>query len=173
MLNQVQSIFELITAEKETVILDIIDNASNDPLCVRRETILFALAVYIRHTKSQKFKTIGLEKVSKICKTTDELFLFVKFAHILNKNFSNGIKKLIRNYYVKADPVVLQKIFSDGKSYYGWTHKDLIKFVHIKPANPGRLNHLLFKCIILIICISPRGFVHLCIERYQRRKHKT
>lgn len=138
-LENVPSVLELINAKKEATVLRMIETANTDPLCVKREALLFVLAVLARNAKTDENKSKAYDAVLKICKTTQEFFLFVRLINSLHKNFAHGMKRVIHNYYAKADPAELKDIFVNFGSYYGWKHRDLMKLTHLKPLNPGRL----------------------------------
>ncbi|GLV41109.1 uncharacterized protein CBL_04633 [Carabus blaptoides fortunei] len=134
-LDQVQSIFELVSADKSKLIIELIQSVNKDPLCARRETLLFVLAVCARNCENVELKNKAYNTVLNVCNSTQELFLFIKFVHSLNKNFSHGIRRIVHDYYLKREPAELAHIITNCNSYYGWSHKDIINMVHLKPDN--------------------------------------
>lgn len=138
-LENVPSVLELINAKKEATVLNMIESANTDPLCVKREALLFVLAVTARNAKTEENKTKAYDAVLKICKTQQEFFLFIKLMHSLHKTFAHGMKRVIHNYYAKADPLELKDIFINSGSFYGWKHRDLMRLTHLKPLTPGRM----------------------------------
>lgn len=136
-LNQVPSISELVSADKSKSIIELVKSVNKDPLCVRRETLLFVLAVCARTCENVDLKNKAYDTVLNVCNSTQELFLFIKFAHSLNKNFSHGLRRILRDYYLKREPAELANVITHCNSYYGWSHKDLINMVHLKPGYLG------------------------------------
>ena len=86
-----------------------------------------------------------------LCKTSEELFLFVSMYNKIHKKlynangWTNYIKTFIRNWYNKSIEQLMYDITTCNKKYT-WEHKDLIRLAHVKPTNQD--YNIIFKYIL-------------------------
>lgn len=108
---------------------------------------MFALAVCCRQNKSEKLRKAAYDNVTKICASTQDFFLFIKFASKLcrekelnyhTQGWGQGLRKAINNWYLSKEPLDLAKCVTKYRSRYGWKHKDIVKMAHTSANNPGK-----------------------------------
>lgn len=66
--------------------------------------------------------------------------------------WGSGCRKVIKEWYLKKDVKTLAEIISKNKRFHGWSHKDVIKLIHLKTDEPGKPfeSHLKLIRIFLI-----------------------
>lgn len=97
----------------------------------RYETIVFAL------TKCLILGGIELREevykvVPQVCKNSEELMLFTKFARIHKSGHGQGWCKVLRRWYNSRDPLTLVKEITRAKARHGRSHRTLLMKSHIK-----------------------------------------
>lgn len=132
--DKVKSIVELLESNNPEILLNIIEVVNSENLLPRRETIFIVLAYAATSniTVKDAFKHKLYTTLLNVCKTCEELFLFVKYYSMQKKNFSSALNKTVAAYYMKQDPMELAKRVSETTGFHGWKHKDLIKLSHCK-----------------------------------------
>lgn len=109
--------------------------------------MVFALAVCCRQNKSEKLRKAAYDNVAKICASTQDFFLFIKFASKLcrekevnyhTQGWGQGLRKAINNWYLSKEPLDLAKCVTKYRSRYGWKHKDIVKMAHTSANSPGK-----------------------------------
>ncbi|RLU22374.1 hypothetical protein DMN91_004652 [Ooceraea biroi] len=146
--KNVPSIEELAaTPGKELVPILLITKAFESNLVPHPETLVFALAVCGRQTISEKLRHEAFASVQKICTTTEQFILFVRFTSKLKREnelcyltfgWGNGMKKAVNNWYLSKEPLALAKCVTKYRSRYGWKHKDIIKLCHTVGDTPEK-----------------------------------
>lgn len=106
--------------------------AFSDGYSAHPESLVYALAFCTRHTnfKLRKYAYIAFKTV---CKSSENLFLFVKFASDLaapHKGWGHGWRQVVNNWYLKQNPLELAKNVTRHRGRHFWTHRDIIKLSH-------------------------------------------
>ncbi len=105
------------------------------------------------HEKYTEFKKTSYECVYQLCKTSEELFMFIYFYNKLTKIFYNSsgwtsyLKAFIHKWYNNQELNTLVQNITICKQKYGWSHRNLIKLSHIKTSENSRdivYKYLLF-----------------------------
>lgn len=52
--------------------------------------------------------------------------------------WGSGCRQVIKDWYLKKDVKILVELISKRKRYHGWSHKDVIKLIHLKTEEPAR-----------------------------------
>ncbi|GAB1861055.1 60 kDa SS-A/Ro ribonucleoprotein [Camponotus japonicus] len=146
--KNVPSIEELAgNEEKQLVPIELIIKAFDSNLVPHPETLVFALAVCCRQNKSEKLRKAAYDNVTNICASTQDFFLFIKFASKLcrekelnyhTQGWGQGLRKAINNWYLSKEPLDLAKCVTKYRSRYGWKHKDIVKMAHTSANNPEK-----------------------------------
>lgn len=101
------------------------------------ETIVFALAVCARQTKSEKLRFQAYSNVKKICSSPEHFLLFTKFVNNITKSSSkkigcgHGWKRAVDDWYKSKSYMELAECVTRCNSRYGWKHKDILKLAHL------------------------------------------
>jgi len=137
------------------------------------ETLAFALAVCCRQTMSEKLRHAAYQSVGKICTTTEQFILFVRFTSKLKREnelcyltfgWGHGMKNAVNNWYMSQESLALAKCVTKYRGRYGWKHKDIIKLSHTVGKTPGKRRKLLFmRKYKFIFCFSRSRFISFYI----------
>ncbi|XP_072765647.1 RNA-binding protein RO60 [Anoplolepis gracilipes] len=147
-IKNVPSIEELAgNEEKQLVPMELIIKAFESNLVPHLEALIFALAVCCRQNKSETLRNMAYNNIAKICASTQDFILFIKFASKLSKEkeldyitqgWGQGLRKAINNWYLSKEPLDLVKCVTKYRSRYGWKHKDIIKMAHPSANSPEK-----------------------------------
>lgn len=132
---KIDSLMNLIAENKTRNIIEIIETANNDDSLPDRKVLFLALVICLHANENKELKTAAYDALIKVCKTIDELFLFLKYNHVLSKTISHGVKRVVSEYYLKTDKTQLYDILTQQNSYHGRTHHDIIRLAHLKSDN--------------------------------------
>lgn len=100
---------------------------------------LFALAVCSQHC-DVKTKQAAFKALKDICRLPTHLFTFVQFKKDLKEGMKCGIwgralRKAVADWYNEKDALSLALAVTKYKQRAGWSHQDLLRLSHMKPAN--------------------------------------
>uniref|UniRef100_A0A4W4F5K9 TROVE domain-containing protein n=1 Tax=Electrophorus electricus TaxID=8005 RepID=A0A4W4F5K9_ELEEL len=100
---------------------------------------LFALAVCSQHTDARA-KRVALQVLGELCRVPAQLFAFVQYRKELKGAEHGGmwgraLRKAVANWYNGQDALSLANTVTKCKHKAGWSHQDLFRLSHIKPAN--------------------------------------
>lgn len=102
----------------------------------------------IDSTIKHKFYSLA----TSLCKTPEDLFLFVFMYNKIHKKlynangWTNYIKTFIRDWYNNKSIEQLMYDITTCSKKYTWEHKDLIRLAHVKPKNEN--YNIIFKYIL-------------------------
>ncbi|KAL7639891.1 UNVERIFIED_CONTAM: hypothetical protein RMT77_009304 [Armadillidium vulgare] len=121
---------------------------------VSLEGIVFCLVLVIKKAKDVNIVSEGYTYVRQICKNTQLLMLFIeccKLYTVANSKCSGwgrGMKRAIKNWYLKWEPRELALEVTRNPSAYTWSHKDVLKLAHINlkelPLGHSLVLHYIF-----------------------------
>ncbi|XP_036822271.1 60 kDa SS-A/Ro ribonucleoprotein isoform X1 [Oncorhynchus mykiss] len=106
---------------------------------VRANPSLFALAVCSQHldlnTRQGAFRAL-----SDVCRAPEHLFTFIQYKKEVKERMRCGIwgralRKAVSDWYNKQDAMGLALAVTKYKTREGWSHQDLLRLSHAKPAN--------------------------------------
>ncbi|XP_077286815.1 RNA-binding protein Ro60-like [Arctopsyche grandis] len=100
--------------------------------------IIYALAATIqalsKDDKHYEIREAFYQTVPNILENTEELMLFVKYTTNLGLKKGTRWQNCIKAWYMKCTYDLLVKDIALVKSKYGWTHKDLLRLLHLAPS---------------------------------------
>ena len=142
-LNEAGAVLDLLTQDLgDSIITEILELTKNIclPTYVKKNCI-FVLALVAKKSKSQK---TAYNAFPDICKTSDDLFLFVSYCERVSEKtgWGSAHKKAISKWYNSEEPLDLAVKVTDNVAGKGWCHKDIIQLGHVKPKNAGIYNVL-------------------------------
>ncbi|KAL0966790.1 hypothetical protein UPYG_G00300180 [Umbra pygmaea] len=108
---------------------------------VRANPSLFALAVCSQNT-DRVTKQRALRALSGVCRAPEHLFTFIQYKKEVKVGmqgciWGRALRKVVSNWYNEQDPMSLARAVTKCKTRAGWSHKDLLRLSHTKPANEG------------------------------------
>lgn len=72
-----------------------------------------------------------------ICYNDSNKIYILGFVENPSSGFGNGFRKALNKWYLERDPLLSAEQILRHKSYEGWTHKDIMKLIHIHSDNPS------------------------------------
>ncbi|XP_028833567.1 RNA-binding protein RO60 [Denticeps clupeoides] len=106
---------------------------------VRPNSALFALALCSQQP-DDKTKRAAFRAVKDVCCTPSQIFTLIQYKKELKEGMKCGmwgraLRKAVANWYNNQDPMVLAQSVTKCKHKAGWSHQDLMRLSHMKPAN--------------------------------------
>ncbi|KAI1882900.1 hypothetical protein AGOR_G00239660 [Albula goreensis] len=100
---------------------------------------LFALAVCSQHC-DVKTKQAAFKALKDVCHLPTHLFTFIQFKKDLKEGMKCGmwgraLRKAVADWYNGKDAMSLALAVTKYKQRIGWSHQDLLRLSHMKPAN--------------------------------------
>ncbi|KAM6949007.1 RNA-binding protein RO60 [Aplochiton taeniatus] len=112
---------------------------SQDGCSIRPDPSLFALAVCSQHS-DLKTRQAAFKALKEVCRDPTHLFSFVQFKKELREGMKCGIwgralRKAVSDWYNEQDAMSLALAVTTCKQRGGWSHQDLLRLSHTKPAH--------------------------------------
>ena len=133
-----EAILRLIASGKGTEVVKEVVEFSVEGRAAKQNPIIFVLALCARE-KDPDTKKAAYDALQKICRIPTHLFAFVDFCEGLSvgTGWGRAHRRAICEWYNSKKPKSLALAVTKYKNRGGWTHLDLLRLTHIKPANPG------------------------------------
>nr|XP_023662168.1 60 kDa SS-A/Ro ribonucleoprotein [Paramormyrops kingsleyae]XP_023662169.1 60 kDa SS-A/Ro ribonucleoprotein [Paramormyrops kingsleyae]XP_023662170.1 60 kDa SS-A/Ro ribonucleoprotein [Paramormyrops kingsleyae] len=140
-MENTQMLMRLIEDGRGCEVVEEIRRFSRDGASVAPSPALFALAVCSQQPDA-KTKQAAYEALGDVCRFPTHLFSFVQFKKELKEGMHCGIwgralRKAVSDWYNQKEAMSLAVAVTKCKQRTGWSHKDLLRLSHMKPANPG------------------------------------
>ncbi|OCT85415.1 60 kDa SS-A/Ro ribonucleoprotein isoform X1 [Xenopus laevis] len=136
-----EALLRLIEDGKGCEVVQEIKTFSQEGRAAKQEPTLFALAV-CSQCSDIKTKQAAFRAVPEVCRIPTHLFTFIQFKKDLKEGMKCGmwgraLRKAVSDWYNTKDALNLAMAVTKYKQRNGWSHKDLLRLSHIKPANEG------------------------------------
>ena len=136
------TLIQLLEDGKGCEVVEEIRRFAQDGRAVRSNPALFALAVCSQHSDA-KTKQAAFRALKDLCHVPSHLFSFIQFKKELKDGmkcgmWGRGLRKAVSDWYNNQDPIVLVQAVTKCKHRAGWSHQDLLRLSHMKPANEGQ-----------------------------------
>ncbi|XP_062374265.1 60 kDa SS-A/Ro ribonucleoprotein [Sardina pilchardus] len=133
------TLIQLLENGKGCDVVEEIRRFGQDGRAVRSNPALFALAVCSQHS-DPKTKQAAFRALKDLCHLPSHLFAFIQFKKELKDGmkcgmWGRGLRKAVADWYNSQDPIVLAQAVTKCKHRAGWSHQDLLRLSHMKPAN--------------------------------------
>ncbi|XP_048846006.1 60 kDa SS-A/Ro ribonucleoprotein [Brienomyrus brachyistius] len=140
-MENTQMLMRLIEDGRGCEVVEEIRRFSQDGASVSPSPVLFALAVCSQQPDA-KTKQAAYEALRDVCRLPAHLFSFVQFKKELKEGMHCGIwgralRKGVSDWYNQKEAMSLAVAVTKYKQRSGWSHKDLLRLSHMKPANAG------------------------------------
>lgn len=153
-LENADAIYRLIESGKGDYVVATLVDVSTNGRAPKQAPTLFALAMVAAYG-SDKERTAAYNAVPVVCRTPTMLFEFIDFRLVMKteakdkrgggKGWGSGMRKAIFNVYLR-DPYSVALAVTKYRQRDGWTHRDVLKLAHTKPATPH--HRLVFHYIV-------------------------
>ncbi|XP_077376962.1 RNA-binding protein RO60 [Festucalex cinctus] len=112
---------------------------AQDGRAVRLDPSIFALALCSQHS-GMATKRAAFQAVKEICRDPAHLFSFIQYKKELKEDMKCGIwgralRKAVSDWYNGQDAMSLAAVVTTCKQRGGWSHRDVLRLSHTKPAN--------------------------------------
>lgn len=128
----------MLEEKRGAEVLEEIKRFAQDGRAVRLEPSIFALALCSQNldvnTKQAAFKAL-----KDVCREPAHLFSFIKYKKELKEHMKRGIwgralRRALSDWYNEQDAMSLAAAVTKCKQREGWSHQDLLRLSHTKPA---------------------------------------
>ena len=122
---------------KEAV--DAVIRVNREKTYLKREPLLYFVAVAAASADAETKKAV-YTCLNEICATPTDLFTFLKHLKELSnqgltKGWGRALRRGVTLWYNTKDPMVLADLVTRYTQLGRWSHRDVFRMSHIKPAN--------------------------------------
>lgn len=141
-LEHVTSLTGLLEAGRGSEAVQEVRNISMRGGVRSSDPALFALAVISQHSDVEA-KRAAYGVLKEVCASPSELFSFVQYKKELSGAGQRGmwgraLRKAVADWYNGRDALTLARHITACKRKGGWSHQDLFRLAHLKPASDGK-----------------------------------
>ncbi|XP_026169615.1 RNA-binding protein RO60 isoform X2 [Mastacembelus armatus] len=120
-------------------VVEEIKTFTQDGRAVRLGPSLFALALCSQHSEL-KTRQAAFKALKEVCQDPAHLFSVIQYKKELKESMKCGIwgralRKAVSDWYNKQDAMSLAAAVTKCKQRQGWSHQDVLRLAHTKPAN--------------------------------------
>ncbi|XP_070532315.1 RNA-binding protein RO60-like [Ptychodera flava] len=131
-------------------VVDELKKFSVEGRTAKQEPLILALAMCARSSDLQT-KQAAYKVLAEVCRIPTHLFMFVDNVERISKmskgtGWGRAQRRAIQQWYNDKNAKSLALAVTKYRQRNGWSHKDLLRLAHIKPANDGIA--LVFKYIV-------------------------
>lgn len=138
-----ENVIEAIKEDGERVVARIVA-ISHEGRAPKNDPAVFALALAASFG-DEKTRTAAFEALPKVCRTGTHLFAFCDACKGL-RGWGRGMRKAIGRWYNAQTPESLTYALVKYQSRNGWSHRDLLRLAHPKPATEQ--HKVLYKWVV-------------------------
>ncbi|KAM6414893.1 RNA-binding protein RO60 [Rhynochetos jubatus] len=136
-----EALIRLIEEGRGCEVVQEIKTFSQEGRAAKQEPLLFALAV-CSQCSDAKAKQAAFKAVPEVCCIPTHLFAFVQFKKDLKEGMKCGmwgraLRKAVADWYNGKNGMAVALAVTKCKQRSGWSHKDLLRLSHLKPASEG------------------------------------
>ncbi|KAK2822107.1 hypothetical protein Q5P01_022172 [Channa striata] len=133
------ALLSLLQEGRGAEVVEEIKRFSQDGRAVRLGPSLFALALCSQHSEL-KTRQAAFKALREVCRDPARLFSFIQYKKELKEGMKCGIwgralRKAVSDWYNEQDAMSLAAAVTKCKQREGWSHHDLLRLSHTKPAN--------------------------------------
>ncbi|XP_062337716.1 RNA-binding protein RO60-like [Osmerus eperlanus] len=133
------ALLAMVQEGKGCEVVEEIKRLTQEGQIVRSNPSLFAMAVCSQNS-DVKTKQAAYHALKEVCRLPTHLFTFVQYKKELKEGMRCGIwgralRKAVAEWYNEQDGMSLAVAVTKCKQRGGWSHQDLLRLSHMKPAN--------------------------------------
>lgn len=130
-------VLESLIAKDAKRVVDRIVEVSDKGLAIKNGPAVFALAVTVKNT-SEFNRKYALDALSKVCRTSTDLFAFVSAYKVMKGGFGSSVKKALSRWYQEKSVDSLAYQMVKYRQRDGWTHHDVLHLAHPKATSDAQ-----------------------------------
>ena len=119
--------------------VELIAGISDRGLAPKNDAAVFALAIASVHGDGPTRKS-AFARLPVVCRTSTHLFQFCEAREALGGGWGRGMREAVAKWYEDRTPMSLVRQAIKYQQRNGWSHRDLLRLSHPKPAMPGVAN---------------------------------
>ena len=140
-MENTETLLSLLEQGRGAEVVEEIKRFAQDGRAVRLDPSFFALALCSQYSEL-KTRQAAFKAVKEVCRNPAHLFSFIQYKKELKEGMKCGIwgralRKAVSDWYNEQDAMGLAAAVTKCKQREGWTHQDLLRLSHTKPANEG------------------------------------
>ncbi|XP_061903073.1 RNA-binding protein RO60-like [Entelurus aequoreus] len=138
-MERVGSMLSMLQEGQGVQVVETIQRFAQDGQAVRLEPCIFALALCSQHSEL-KTRQAAFKALKEVCPQPAHLFSFIQYKKELKEDMKCGmwgraLRKAVSDWYSGQDALSLAAAVSTCKQRQGWSHQDLLRLSHTKPAD--------------------------------------
>lgn len=132
------ALLSLLQEGRGTDVVEEIKRFTQDGRAVQLGPSFFALALCSQHSEL-KTRQAAFKALKEVCRDPAHLFCFIQYKKELKEGMKCGIwgralRKAVSDWYNEQDALSLATAVTRCKQRDGWSHQDLLRLSHAKPA---------------------------------------
>lgn len=134
--DHIKTILKLINEKKGPELVKIIKQYSLEGRVHKQDPLLFALAACAR-SDDPETKKAAYFNLNEICRIPTHLFTFIQFCETLSGDttgWGRAHRRAVSSWYKSKTPKQLAYLVTKYQQRNGWSHKDVMRLAHVKPA---------------------------------------
>ncbi|GAA6222537.1 60 kDa SS-A/Ro ribonucleoprotein [Lates japonicus] len=133
------ALLSLLQEGRGAEVVEEIKRFTQDERAVRLGPSFFALALCTQHSEL-KTRQAAFKALKEVCRDPAHLFSVIQYKKELKEGMKCGIwgralRKAVSDWYNEQDAMSLAAAVTKCKQREGWSHQDLLRLAHTKPAN--------------------------------------
>lgn len=138
------ALLSLLQEGRGAEVVEEIKRFTQDGRAVTLGPSFFALALCSQHSEL-KTRQAAFKALREVCRDPAHLFSFIQNKKDLKEGMKCGIwgralRKAVSDWYNEQDAMSLAAAVTKCKQREGWSHQDLLRLSHTKPANEGEFT---------------------------------
>ncbi|CAB1427659.1 unnamed protein product [Pleuronectes platessa] len=138
-MENTETLLSLLEQGRGAEVVEEIKRCAQDGRAVRLDASFFALALCSQYAELTT-RQAAFKAVKEVCRNPAHLFSFIQYKKELKEGMKCGIwgralRKAVSDWYNEQDAMSLAAAVTKCKQRAGWTHQDLLRLFHTKPAN--------------------------------------
>lgn len=135
------ALLSLLEDGRGAEVVEEVKRFAQDGRAVRPAPVLFTLALCSQHSELKTRQT-AFKALKEVCREPAHLFAFIQYKKELKEGMKCGIwgralRKAVSDWYNEQDALSLAAAVTRCKQREGWSHQDLLRLSHTKPATDG------------------------------------
>jgi len=144
-LENAEAVVRCLQADGPRVVRRIVE-VSEAGRAPKTDPAIFALALATTERANAETRRAALAALPRVCRTGTHLFHFAAYVDGM-RGWGRGLRTAVAEWYARpAEQVAYQAVKYQSRD--GWSHRDLLRLCHAKPAAPESAHQELYRWIV-------------------------